>query len=139
MNCSQMTVQEQGELLPFFTFLFRIGVQIMNNVVTASGEQCKTQPYTYMYPFFPQTLLLSRLPHSIEQSSREQDELCLKSSTFLCRSSLWPLGVPVSPTEPEIWLMHLNALKQICQSPYLITNTFLRGIGYKHTFCLRDW
>ena len=37
----------------FFNFLFYIGVQSISNAVIVSGGQQRTQPYTYMQPFFP--------------------------------------------------------------------------------------
>ena len=57
--------------LLYFFFLFCIGVQLINNAVIVSGEHWRDPAmYVCMYVSIPpQTLLPSRLPHNIEQSS----------------------------------------------------------------------
>ena len=50
-------------------FLYCIGVQPVNNVVIASGEQQMESAKHIYVSILPQTPLASRLPHNIEQSS----------------------------------------------------------------------
>ena len=56
-------------LLFFKTFLFCIGVYLINNVVIISGEQQRKSAIHIHISILPQTPLPSRLPHIIEQSS----------------------------------------------------------------------
>ena len=71
-----------GELMPviftmglhiqfffFFTFLFYIGVQPINNVEIISGGQQSDSAIHIHVSVLPQTPLPSRLPHNIKQSS----------------------------------------------------------------------
>ena len=60
-----------GCLFFFFllNFLFCIGVEPINNFVTVSGEQLRDSAIHMHVSILPQTLLPSRLPHNIEQSS----------------------------------------------------------------------
>ena len=53
----------------FFTFLFYIGVQLINNVEIISGGQQSDSAIHIHVSVLPQTPLPSRLPHNIEQSS----------------------------------------------------------------------
>ena len=49
------------------------------------GGQQRTQPYLYMYPFFPRIPLSSRLPHTIEQSSWTIKQVHIDYPFFLSR------------------------------------------------------
>ena len=51
------------------TFLFCVGVELMNNIVVVSGEQRRDSAIHTHVSILPQTPVLSRLPHNIEQSS----------------------------------------------------------------------
>ena len=50
-------------------FIFCIGVEPINNFVTVSGEQWRDSAIHMHVSILPQTVLPSRLPHNIEQSS----------------------------------------------------------------------
>ena len=52
----------------FFTFLFCIGVLLINNVMVVSGEQQKDSAVHIHTAVLPQTPHPSRLPHNIQQS-----------------------------------------------------------------------
>ena len=53
----------------FLSFLFYIGVWLINHIVIASGTQQSDSAIQIHVSFLPQTLLPSRLPHNIEQIS----------------------------------------------------------------------
>ena len=55
-------------ILFFFYFLFYIGVQLINNVVIASGGHQRDSVIPVHVSILLQTSLPSRLPHNIEQS-----------------------------------------------------------------------
>ena len=53
----------------FLNFLFCTGEWLTNNAVIVSGEQQRDSAIRIHVSILPQTLLPSRLPHNIEQSS----------------------------------------------------------------------
>ena len=52
----------------FLTFLFYIGAELINNIVTVSGGQQRDSAKHIHVSILPQTPLPSRLPHNTEQS-----------------------------------------------------------------------
>ena len=50
-------------------FLFYIGIHLINNLVIVSGEEQRDSAIRIHVSILPQTPLLCRLPHDIEQSS----------------------------------------------------------------------
>ena len=58
-----------GVLFCFLNFLFYMGVQQINNVMTVSGGQQRDSAILIHVSIFSQTPLPSRLPHNTEQSS----------------------------------------------------------------------
>ena len=123
-------------VLSFFSFLFYIGVYLINNVVIVSGGQWRDSAIHTRVSIFPQTPLPSRLPRDTEQSS-----LCctvgpcwLFALFFLywlwlgiCFSE-WLLSCPPSPGRREglnsslcVWpkfseikLAHCSPLQSLC-------------------------
>ena len=78
----------------FFFFLFCIGVQLINKVVTVSSEQLMNSAIHSKYPFFPKLpshpgscITLSRVPCAMQQWA---------NSFFIHR----PFGISRSPGDP---------------------------------------
>ena len=90
-----------SELFFSFSFLFCIGVQLINSVVTVSGEQKSDLPICIPVSILPQTPLPSRLPHSAEQSS-----LCFVAfwNVSALPSELTILNPPIHPqVAVQLW------------------------------------
>ena len=64
-GCKELDMTEVTQ----HTCIFSVGVQPMNNVVIASGEQQRDSAIHMQVSILPQTHLPSRLPCNIEQSS----------------------------------------------------------------------
>ena len=60
---------KEGFVCFFFNFLFNVGEQLVNSVVTVSGGQQKGSAIHIHVSILPQTPLPSRLPYNIEKSS----------------------------------------------------------------------
>ena len=116
----------------FLTFYVVLGVQPVNNVVTVSGEQQRYSAIHIHVSILPQTLLSSRLPDNIEQSSMCYTiDACwlfiLNKAVCTCLSQL--PDCPFSPSFPPLATIRLKIRKFLNFDTLTTNNPKRKGMG----------